>query len=490
MIILDGWGLSDSEKGNAIRMAKTPNFTKFWNTYPHLSLEASGLSVGLPEGQIGTSEVNHMIIGAGRIIYQDLVRINKSIEDGSFFKNEAFLAATDHVKKHNSSLHILGLISRGGVHTYQEHIYALLKLAQQQDVKKVYVHAFTDGRDTLPKSGIEFVGELQKFMDVLGVGKIATICGRYFAMDRDHNWARTDKAFQLLTEGKGEIFNSPTEAIKASYEKNVTDEFIEPIFLGEGIVKENDAVIFANFRNDRPRQITEKFLASGIKNLLFVTMTQYNPDYKVLIAFPQFNIKNCLGEAISAAKLKQVRITETEKFAHLTFFLNCKHESAFEGEDRILLDSYSDIKTHDERPQMRALDIAKEVVDDMKSKIHDVIFTNICNCDMVGHTGNIPAAIIGVETIDKVLGDIVSEAKNDNYDVIITADHGNAEEMIDEKTGEMKTAHTLNKVPFILVSDKFKDLNRLDGGLQDVAPTILKILDVSQPSEMTGKSLV
>lgn len=490
MIILDGWGLSGSEKGNAIKMAQTPNFTNFWNNYPHLSLEASGLSVGLPEGQIGTSEVNHMIIGAGRIIYQDLVRINKSIEDGSFFKNKAFLAATDHTKENNSSLHIFGLVSRGGVHTYQEHIYALLKLAKEQGVKKIYVHAFTDGRDTLPKSGIEFVGELQKFIDDLGVGKIATICGRYFAMDRDHNWERTDRAFQLLTEGKGQKFNSPAEAIQASYGSGITDEFIEPIFLGEGLVSENDSVIFANFRNDRPRQLTERFLAKGPKNLLFVTMTQYSPDYKVLIAFSQIDIKNCLGEAISNAKLKQVRITETEKFAHLTFFLNCKHESAFEGEDRILLDSYSDIKTHDERPEMRAPDIAKEVIDDMKSQIHDVIFTNICNCDMVGHTGNIPAAIIGVETIDKVLGEIVSEAKNDNYDVIITADHGNAEEMIDEKTGEMKTAHTLNKVPFILISDEFKKFNRSDGGLQDIAPTTLKIIGASVPEEMTGKSLV
>lgn len=493
VIILDGWGLREEERGNAIKMAKTPNFTNFWNTYSHLSLEASGLSVGLPEGQIGTSEVNHMIIGAGRIIYQDLVRINNAIEDNSFFKNEAFLAATNYTKKNNSSLHIFGLISRGGVHTYQEHIYALLKLAKEQGVEKVYVHAFTDGRDTLPKSGIEFVGELQKFMDDLGIGKIATICGRYFAMDRDHNWERVDRAYEMLVSGKGEKFNSAKEAMESWYAKEITDEFIEPsIITGSGFsgIKEKEAIIFANFRSDRPRELTERFLERGPKNIKFVTMTQYSPEYKeVEVAFAPVVINNILGEVISKAGLKQLRVTETEKFAHLTYFLNYKKEDAFEGEDRILLDSYSDIKTHDQRPQMRCPDIVKEIVQDITAGGHDVIFANLCNCDMVGHTGNIPAIIIGVETIDTGLGEIVTSADKNGYDVIITADHGNAEEKID-KDGNVLTQHTTNPVPFILISKNYKNLLREKGEMQDIAPTILKILGIEKPVEMTGTSLV
>lgn len=492
LIILDGWGLAKPGKGNAISLAKTPNFTKFWETYPHLSLQASGLFVGLPEGQMGTSEVNHAIIGAGRVIFQDLVRINNAIQDGSFYKNKAFIDAFDHVKKNNSFLHIFGLVSDGGVHSHLEHIYALIRDAKEHGVSKVYIHAFTDGRDTSPKGGLGFVTKLQEEADKIGVGKVASICGRYFAMDRDHNWERTDKAYRLSTKGEGEHFPTINRVFETSYEKKITDEFIEPSFIGaenEGIVKENDAIIFANFRNDRPRQITERFLELGPENVFFVTMTQYSPEYKVAVAFPPIEVKNSLGEVISNAHLKQVRITETEKFAHLTFFMNCKRENPFEGEDRIMLDSYSDIKTHDERPEMRAKDIAKEVIDDMKSKIHDIIFTNICNCDMIGHTGNIPAIIKGVETIDKCLGEIIPIAKEKGYDVIITADHGNAEEKIDEKTNEILTSHSTNPVPFILISNYLK-FNRDQGELQDIAPTILKLLGISQPAEMTGKSLI
>lgn len=492
VIILDGWGLREEKKGNAIAMAKTPNFTKFWNNYPHLSLQASGLYVGLPEGQMGTSEVNHEIIGAGRVIFQDLVRINQSIQDGSFYKNPAFLAAFNHVKKNSSALHIFGLTSDGGVHSHQEHLYALIRNAKEHSISKVFLHAFTDGRDTLPKSGLGFVTDLQKQADKIGVGKVVSVCGRYFAMDRDHNWERTDKAYRLLTKQEGEHFDSIDEVFKTSYGKNITDEFIEPSFIGsgtDGTVQKDDAIIFANFRNDRPRQITERFLELGPENVFFVTMTQYSPEYKVAVAFPPIEVKNSLGEVISNAHLKQVRITETEKFAHLTFFLNCKKEDPFEGEDRISLDSYSDIKTHDQSPEMRCPDITKEIIQDTNSQGHDIIFANLCNCDMVGHTGNIPAIIIGVETIDKSLGEIVKACQENAYDVIITADHGNAEEKID-KDGNILTQHTTNPVPFILISPKFTKIKSKMGEMQDIAPTILTMLGVPQPIEMTGKSLV
>lgn len=493
VFILDGWGLRDSDVGNAIRMAKTPNFTNYWNSYPHCSIKAGGLAVGLPEGQQGTSEVNHSIIGAGRIIYQDLVRISNSINDGSFFKNEALLSAMEFAKKNNSCLHIFGLISDGGVHSHNTHIYALLKMAKDNRVPKVFVHAFTDGRDTLPESGLGYLEELQTKMTEIGIGKIATICGRYFAMDRDHNWERVDKAYALLTKGLGTKFSSAEEAMKNWYAQKITDEFIEPTVIDnspEALVKEGDAVIFANFRTDRPRELTERFLTKGPLNLKFVTMTQYSSEYKdVGIAFAPEVVNNVLGEIISRAGLKQVRITETEKFAHLTFFMNYKRNDPFEGEDRIMLDSYSDIKTHDERPEMRTPDITKEILQDINDQIHDVIFTNICNCDMIGHTGNIPATIVGIETIDKSLGEIVPVAKKNNYDVIITADHGNAEEMLNEK-GEMKTSHTANPVPFILISNDYKSFNRDGGEAQDIAPTILKILGLNQPKEMTGKSLI
>lgn len=493
VIILDGWGLRDSKEGNAIKMAKTPNFSNYWSSYPHCSIKAAGLAVGLPEGQQGTSEVNHSIIGAGRIIYQDLVRINNSINDGSFFKNQAFLSAMEFAKKNDSCLHIFGLISDGGVHSHNTHVYALLKMAKDNGVSKVFVHAFTDGRDTLPKSGLGYLEELQTKMREIGVGKIATICGRYFAMDRDHNWERVDKAYDLLTKGVGTKFSSVDEAMKSWYAKNITDEFIEPTIIDdskEALVKENDAVIFANFRTDRPRELTERFLTKGPMNLKFVAMTQYNTEYKdIEVAFSPEEVTNVLGEVISKAGLKQVRITETEKFAHLTFFMNYKRNDPFEGEDRIMLDSFSDIKTHDERPEMRTPNITKEIIQDINNNVHEVIFANICNCDMVGHTGNIPAAIVGIETIDQSLGEIIPAAQKNGYEVIITADHGNAEEMSNER-GEMKTSHTTNPVPFILISSTYKSLNREEGEMQDIAPTILRILEIDQPQEMTGKSLV
>lgn len=491
VVILDGWGLRKEKEGNAIKMAKTPNFDNYWNNYPHCIVESSGLAVGLPEGQQGTSEVNHAIIGAGRVVYQDLVRINKAIEDRSFFRNPAFLSAIEYAKQNNSFLHIFGLISPGGVHSHINHIFALIKMAKENGLEKVYVHAFTDGRDTLPNSGIGFLSDLENKMSEMGVGKIATICGRYFAMDRDRNWDRIDRAYEMLINGKGEKFSSVNEAMKSWYNKGITDEFIKPSIIttsGFGTIKEKDAIIFANFRNDRPRELTERFLEKGPKNIKFVTMTEYSPEYKVEVAFTPVEVKNILGEVISKAGLRQLRITETEKFAHLTFFLNYKRNEPFEGEDRIMLDSYSDIKTHDQRPQMRAPDIAREVVQDIKASGHEIIFANICNCDMVGHTGNMPAIITGVETVDKAIGEIVTAGQENNYSVIITADHGNAEEKVD-KDNNILTQHSTNPVPFILISPEYKNI-RDSGEMQDIAPTILKILGLSQPKEMTGKSLV
>jgi len=494
-IILDGWGLNKAYEGNAIHLAKTPFYDKLWHSYPRAVFQASGESVGLPEGQMGTSEVNHLTIGSGRVAFQDLVRINKDIQNKSFYDNPAFIKAFEHVKKHNSTLHIKGLLSTGGVHSHQDHVKALLTAAKKYGISKVYIHVFTDGRDVLPKSALEYITSLEETVKELGIGKIATVGGRYYAMDRDHNWERTDKAFLALT-GKGERkYKTASEAIAAAYREGETDEFITPrqIEVGpgeDGFIASNDAVIFVNFRNDRTRQLVERFLEKGPENLHYVTMTRYHPDYNVNIAYPPISITHPIGEELAAAGFKQLRITETEKFAHLTFFLNCKREEAYEGEDRMMLDSYSDIKTHDERPEMRAPDIARQIIQDIHTGIHPVIFTNLCNADMVGHTGNIPAAIKACETIDTALSEIVPVAQKNGYHVIVTADHGNSDEMIDERSGEVLTSHSLNPVPFILVSDDHKKLTKDEGNLTDIAPTMLTLLKLKKPVEMTGDSLV
>jgi len=494
LIILDGWGIGKQYPGNAIYRAKTDFFDSCWRKYPHAVLKASGRAVGLPPGQMGTSEVNHLAIGAGRVVFQDLVRINQAIKDGSFFKNKVLKSAFTWVKKHNSTLHIKGLVSPGGVHSHQDHLYALLESAKRHGAAKVLVHVFTDGRDTLPKSGLQYVLKLEKFMQKLDLGEIASISGRYYAMDRDHNWQRTDKVFALLTKGRGQVYSSARQAIETSYRQGITDEFILPCLLKlssgrPGLIRAEDGVIFVNFRNDRPRQLVERFLHQGPKNLKYVTFCQYNPDYQLEAAFPPVEVKKTLGEIISQAGLKQLRITETEKFAHLTFFMNAKREEPFEGEDRIMLNSYSDIATHDQRPAMRTPDIARKIIEDIRAEEHEVIFTNLCNGDMVGHTGNLQATIKGIETINQALAKVIPPAQAHNYAIIITADHGNAEEMLTTK-GERVTAHSCNPVPFILISSVFKSLKTSRGSLIKVAPTILKILNLSQPKEMTGRSLI
>src|SRR3990167_4226927 len=477
LLILDGWGLRDREEGNAIRQAKTPNFERLWHENPHAVLQASGEAMGLPKGQMGTSEVGHLTIGAGRIIFQDLVKINQAIESGEFSKNKRIQELMNRVKKKNSTLHLLGLVSDGGVHSHYSHLYALLKLAKDKGLNKVLVHAFTDGRDCSPRSGLGFIEDLERQI------KIASVSGRYWAMDRDHNWDRTDKTYKVLKNKNTENKNMTAAAvIRKSYEKNITDEFIQPTAIGKfkGI-KPGDGAIFFNFRNDRPRQLLERFLERGPK-LDWLTMTRYKPDYSVSVAYLPEKLDNSLGEVLAKNKIRQLRVTETEKFAHLTFFLNCKQEEAFEREDRIMIDSWSDIATHNEKPQMRAKEITREILQAMKDKTHRVIFANLCNADMVGHTGNFPAIVTAVETIDECLGRLSQVADENGFELMITADHGNAE--------ELKTSHTTNPVPLILQSRRFKQLNRDQAGLVDIAPTMLKLLGIVQPKEMTVKSLV
>lgn len=501
LIILDGWGVAPEGKGNAITLAKTPFYDKLWRDCPHALLQASGEAVGLPEGQMGTSEVNHLTIGSGRVVFQDLVKINKAIDDQSFFHNPAFVQAFEHVKKYHSTLHIQGLLSPGGVHSHENHIFSLLKAAKEYGLTRVYLHIFTDGRDTLPQTAKKYVKELQDYIDEIGLGQIVSISGRYYAMDRDHNWERTDKTFEVLQghKDKCKVFHTADEAIEAAYACGLTDEFIEPALIeinndGEvGAISTHDAVIFANFRNDRTRQLTERILSvKDDEDLEFVTMTKYKPDYQVLVAFEPDQLPDILGEVISRAGKKQLRVTETEKFAHLTFFFNAKREQAFEGEDRMMIDSYSDIKTHDEKPQMRTPELARRIGQELQAGYYDFIATNWCNADMVGHSGKIKPTIKGVETIDESLSEVVPLAQENGYEVLITADHGNAEEMIDEQTGEPKTSHTTNPVPFIWVSadKKTGQLRASEGLLADVAPTILELMALPVPKAMTGKSLL
>ncbi len=495
LLILDGWGINKPYEGNAIHRSKTPTYDKLWHSCPRAVLDASGLSVGLPEGQMGTSEVNHMTIGAGRVIFQDLTRIKQDLKNQSFVNNKAFIKAFRHVKENNSTLHIKGLFSPGGVHSHQDHFFALVKAAKLYGIKKLYLHLFTDGRDTPVKSAVKYVKELEQYLKDIGLGKIASISGRYYAMDRDNNWDRTDQAFDIMTKAAQKKSKSAIEAIKAAYAQDIYDEFIKPTAIEvepgeEGTISSNDAVIFVNFRTDRPKQLVKRFIDQGPNNIHYVTMTQYNPDFSVHVAYEQKEINNVLGEILAKNGITQLRITETEKFNHLTYFLNCRRSETFEGEDRILLDSYSDIKTHDEKPEMRTPDIAQQIIEDIHNHTHDVIISNLCNADMVGHTTDMKAAMKGCETVDKAIKKIIKAIGKKKIDLLITADHGNAEEMIDEKSGEKISAHSTNPVPFILYSNKYKKILRDKGTLIDIAPTILKIFGVKKPKEMTGHSFI
>jgi len=503
LIIMDGWGIGNpDDPNNAIAVGKTPNLDGLTAKYPHAQLQASGEYVGLPDGQMGNSEVGHTNIGAGRIIYQELTRITKAIKEGSFFENEALLAAINDAKKNGGALHLMGLVSPGGVHSHSNHLYGLLELAKRQGLSEVYVHAFLDGRDVPPASAAEYLEELEKKIKEIGIGKIAVISGRYYAMDRDKRWERVVKAYDAIAKGEGKAAKSAAEAIQASYAdksekpEGVTDEFVVPVVIdGYKGMKSGDGVIFFNFRPDRARELTHAFTdetfdgfqrVEGLK-LSFTTMTQYEKGLNVRIAYPPQSIENTLGEVVSKAGLKQLRIAETEKYAHVTFFFNGGVEKEYEGEDRILVPSPK-VATYDLQPEMSAIEVTDKVVEAIKSGKYDFIILNYANGDMVGHTGVLPAAIQAVETVDTCVGRFVEALQSVGGELIIIADHGNADVMVDPSTKEPFTAHTTNPVPVICVSDRVKSIK--EGALCDVAPTLLTLAGLEIPKEMTGKVLV
>ncbi len=505
LIVLDGFAYGPKYAGNAINLANKPNFDRLVATYPNLTLEASGEAVGLPEGQMGNSEVGHLNIGAGRIVYQSLTRINKSIKDGDFYQNQTFLNATQYVKDHHSKLHIFGLLSNGGVHSHINHIIALLKLAKQQKIEQVYVHAFLDGRDVPPKSAIGFVEQLEVAMKEIGVGEIATVSGRYYAMDRDKDYERVQLAYDAMTIGEGLKFKSAKEGIETSYEKNIVDEFVVPFVVKEdGMISDNDAVIFANFRPDRAIQIAtavsnpehvaefakegKKALdaSKGPRNVHFVCIMHYADSVKGDIAYGLQNLNNTFGDYISKLGLKQLRIAETQKYAHVTFFFDGGVDKEIPGSKRILINSPA-VATFDLKPEMSAFEVTDALISELDKDYLNVVILNFANCDMVGHTGNIPATIKAVEAVDTCLGKIVAKVIEKGGVVIATADHGNAEKLLDED-GKIFTAHTTNPVPVIITKKGI--MIREGGNLGDIAPTMLELLGLDQPKEMTGVSLI
>ncbi len=502
LMILDGFGIAPKSEGNAVSLANKPNFDRLMEKYPNSQLQASGLQVGLPEGQMGNSEVGHLNIGSGRIVYQELTRITKAIKDGDFFNNDALKVAMDNAKKSGSALHLMGLLSDGGVHSHIEHLRGLLEFAKKEGVQNVYVHAFMDGRDVPPSSGKEFIEKAEAMMAEVGVGRIATVSGRYYAMDRDNRWERVELAYNALVLGKGETANSAVEAIEKSYHDNKTDEFVLPTVVtedGKAItkIKNGDSVVFFNFRPDRAREITrainDKEFA-GFKretlNLTFVTMTQYDKTLEgVHVAYSPQTLTNTLGEYVSSKGLKQLRIAETEKYAHVTFFFNGGVEKENPGEDRKVIPSPK-VATYDLKPEMSAYEVTEELLNRLDSDKYDMVILNFANPDMVGHTGVVEAAVKAIEAVDECLGKIADKVLEKDGCLFITADHGNAETMIDFSTGNPFTAHTTDPVPFIWVANDTEGNKLNDGKLADIAPTMLNQLGLEVPSEMTGSNLV
>ena len=503
-MILDGFGLNDRHEANAVYQAKTPNIDALMRDYPFVKGNASGMAVGLPEGQMGNSEVGHMNMGAGRVVYQELTRITKEIQDGDFFKNPALLAACENCRKRGSALHLWGLVSDGGVHSHNTHLYGLLELARREGLSKVYVHCFMDGRDTSPTSGKEFVHELVEKTREIGVGQVATVTGRYYAMDRDNRWERVSRAYAALTKGEGKAAADPVAAIQESYDAGVTDEFIEPIVVtGEDgkpltTVQDGDSVIFFNFRPDRAREITRAFLDDAfagfereqLKDLTYICFTDYDPTiphYRV--AFEKQHLNNTFGEYLAKLGKKQLRLAETEKYAHVTFFFNGGVETPNEGEDRILVPSPK-VATYDLQPEMSAPEVGKKLCEAIRSGKYDVIIINFANPDMVGHTGVLEAAIKACETVDTWVGKAVEAVKETGGQLFLCADHGNSEQLIDYETGEPFTAHTTNPVPFILVNADPAYGLKEGGRLCDIVPTLLELMGIPQPAEMTGVSLL
>ena len=503
LMVLDGYGLNSKTEGNAIAQAKTPVMDKLMKECPFVEGNASGLAVGLPDGQMGNSEVGHMNIGAGRIIYQELTRITKSIQDGDFFENKALVSAVQNAIDNNSDLHLFGLLSDGGVHSHNTHLYGLLELAKKMGLNRVYVHAFLDGRDTAPTSGKGFVEELVTKMNEIGVGKIATISGRYYAMDRDNRWDRVEKAYRALVLGEGNKATDPVAAVADSYANDLNDEFVVPVVIEENgkataTIKSNDSCIFFNFRPDRARELTRTFCdesfdsferPNGFMPLTFVCFTDYDETIgNKQVAFVKESITNTFGEYLAANGKTQLRLAETEKYAHVTFFFNGGVEEPNTGEDRSLVKSPS-VATYDLQPEMSAPEVCTRLVDAIESDKYDVIVINFANPDMVGHTGIIPAAVKAIETVDTCVGAAVEAIKKVDGVLFICADHGNAEQMVDYETGAPFTAHTTNPVPFILVN--YGDVTLREGGcLADIAPTLLEILELPQPADMTGESLI
>lgn len=502
LMILDGWGYTAEEKGNAVMAANTPVLDSLLEKYPSCMLQVSGEGVGLPAGQMGNSEVGHLNIGAGRIIYQDLTRINKEIKEGSFFRNQAFLDAMEKVKENNSSLHLMGLFSYGGVHSHMEHMRALVEMAKKNGIERVYIHAFLDGRDVPPQTALEDMKQHEQFCKSTGIAKTATVSGRYYAMDRDKRWDRTELAYNALTLGEGIKAEDAVTAVSQAYERGENDEFVKPTVVTDkegnpvATIKDGDSVIFFNFRPDRARQMTYAFVESdfdGFKRkakpqVHYVCMAEYDEKLDVPIAFPPETIKDTLGEVLSKNGKKQLRIAETEKYAHVTFFFNGGVEKENEGEDRCLIPS-PDVATYDLKPEMSAYEVTKQLVDKIKSDRYDAIILNFANMDMVGHTGIIEAAIKAVETIDECVGKIIDAIVEKKGAALITADHGNAEKMIDYETGKPHTAHTSNPVRCILVNGP-QGAKLQDGKLSDLAPTMLEIMRIDKPVAMTGTSLI
>ncbi len=495
LIVLDGWGYQEEKEHNAIAEAKTPYFDNLWNNYPHALLEASGEAVGLPDGQMGNSEVGHTIIGAGKVVYTDFAKISKAVKENDFENNASFIDLFNHVKQHDSVLHIKGLVSPGGVHSHSQHLYAFLKAAKKFGVEKVAIHAFTDGRDTPPKSAHEYLKELEDIIEHIGIGFIATASGRFYAMDRDNNWDRLKKVEDAIFEGKGKSSKGqkPSDVVKGLHSEGIVDEHIEPIIFLDDLgnsyqVRDNDGIFFFNFRKDRSRMMTQRIIErKDQQNLFLVTMTQYDNNFNCSIAFSPEEITTTLGNEISKSGLKQAHIAETEKFAHCTYYLNGGRQEPYDGEKQILVESRKDISTHDQAPEMRAKEITEEILHSIADST-DFIFVNYANPDMIGHTGNKNAIIKAIECVDCEINKVVNAALKNDFDIIITADHGNAEVNFDKISNQNHTAHTINPVPIIYISRKNSKIS--NGALYDIAPTVLKLLHIEKPESMTGENII
>ena len=504
LMILDGYGLNDRKDHNAVAEANTPVMDKLMKEYPFVKGNASGMAVGLPEGQMGNSEVGHLNMGAGRIVYQELTRITKEIQDGTFFENPALVKAMENCKANDSALHIYGLVSDGGVHSHITHLYGVLEMAKKFDLKKVYVHCFLDGRDTPPASGKGYVEQLEEEMKKLGVGKVASVCGRYYAMDRDNNYDRVELAYKALTKGEGLTAESATTGIQASYDRDETDEFVKPTVVVEdgkpvATIQDKDSIVFINFRPDRAREITHAFCDDDFKgfergkrlDVTYVCFSDYDPTIPNKdVAFHKIAVTNTFGEWLAANDMTQARIAETEKYAHVTFFFNGGVEEPNKGEDRILVNSPKDVATYDLKPEMSAYELCDKLCAAIKSEKYDVIIINFANPDMVGHTGVEAAAIKAVETVDECVGKAVDALLSVNGTMFICADHGNCEQLVDYETGAPFTAHTTNPVPFILVNYDPAYTLKEGGCLADIVPTLIETMGMTKPAEMTGKSLL